>query len=199
MDTTRQKSQKDVWNILLCGVGGQGVLVASDILIDVAMQTGFDVKKSEIHGMAQRGGSVVSQVRFGQKIYSPIIHQGEADVILSFEKIEALRYLDILKNDGIIIYNDQQITPLSVYFTDISYPENVKELYEQRSAHLVQLDAIAIAEEIGNPKVINSVMLGALSNYLDFDPQIWLDVITKRVPPKTTEINKIAFYAGRKE
>jgi len=191
-------AHNNVTSVLLCGVGGQGVLVASDILIDVAMNSGYDVKKSEVHGMAQRGGSVVSQVRFGDKIYSPLIGQGSADILLAFEKMETLRYLEYLKNDGIIIYNDQQITPLSVYFSDIEYPENILEQCKQKSQHVTSLDAIHVAENLGNPRVLNSIMLGALSNHLSFDKETWLDVVSRRVPKKTIDINRNAFSEGRK-
>ena len=189
--------QQQVINVLMSGVGGQGVLVASDILILVAMHAGLDAKKSEIHGMAQRGGSVVSQVRYGEKIYSPLIQTGAADIILAFEKLEAIRYLDYLKKDGIIIINDQQITPLSVFFSDTPYPKNIEEICKNKTDHIVLVDGVKITEQIGNPRTINSVLLGALSNFLEFDEQYWMKAISQRVPAKTIELNRKAYEAGR--
>jgi indolepyruvate ferredoxin oxidoreductase beta subunit len=186
-----------VINVLMSGVGGQGVLVASDILVLVAMHAGLDAKKSEIHGMAQRGGSVVSQVRYGEKIYSPLIQTGAADVILAFERLEAIRYLDYLKKNGIIIINDQQITPLSVFFSNIPYPKNIGEICKKKTDHIVLVDGVKIAEEIGNPRTINSVLLGALANFLEFDEEHWMKAIAQRVPAKTIELNRKAFEAGR--
>jgi indolepyruvate ferredoxin oxidoreductase beta subunit len=190
--------KQPVINILMSGVGGQGVLVASDILVLVAMHAGLDAKKSEIHGMAQRGGSVVSQVRYGEKIYSPLIQNGSADVILAFEKLEAIRYLDYLKQDGIVIINDQQITPLSVFFSNIPYPKNIKEICTKKTDHVVMVDGVKIAEELENPRTINSVLLGALSNYLEFNEEHWMKAIGQRVPSKTIELNKNAFEKGKK-
>lgn len=187
-----------VVNVLMSGVGGQGVLVASDILVLVAMHAGLDAKKSEIHGMAQRGGSVVSQVRYGEKIYSPLIQTGSADVILAFEKLEAIRYLDYLKQDGIVIINDQQITPLSVFFSNIPYPKNVEAICRKKTDHVILVGGIKIAEDVGNPRTINSVLLGALSNYLEFDEEHWMKAIAQRVPPKTIALNRKAFKAGKK-
>lgn len=184
-------------NIVLSGVGGQGVLVASDIIVDVAMNQGFDTKKSEVHGMAQRGGSVVSQVRYGTKIYSPLIQNGHADIILAFEKLEALRYLDFLKPNGVIIFNTQQITPLTVYFSNVKYPEDILERCKKKTPHVISVDAIKIAEDLGNLKVLNSIMLGALSNHIEFSQDIWLESIGKRVPKKTIELNTKAFQKGR--
>jgi indolepyruvate ferredoxin oxidoreductase beta subunit len=189
--------QQPVINVLMSGVGGQGVLLASDILILVAMHAGRDAKKSEIHGMAQRGGSVVSQVRYGEKIYSPLIQPGAADVILAFERLEAIRYLDYLKKDGIIIINNQQITPLSVFFSNIPYPKNIEEICKNKTDHIVLVDGVKVAEGIGNPRTINSVLLGALSNFLEFDVEHWMKAIAQRVPPKTIELNRKAFEAGR--
>jgi len=189
--------QQPAINVLMSGVGGQGVLVASDILILVAMHAGLDAKKSEIHGMAQRGGSVVSQVRYGEKIYSPLIQDGAADIILAFERLEAIRYLDYLKRDGIVIVNDQQITPLSVFFSNIPYPKNIEEICRKKTDQVVIVDGVKIAEQIGNPRTINSVLLGALSNFLEFDEDHWMKAIAQRVPSKTIELNRKAFQSGR--
>ena len=189
--------KRPIINVLMSGVGGQGVLVASDILVMVAMDAGLDAKKSEIHGMAQRGGSVVSQVRYGKKIYSPLINTGAADVILAFEKLEAVRYLDYLKPGGVVIVNNQKITPLSVFFSDTPYPEDIAAICEKKTDQILMIDGVQIAEQLGNPRTINSVMLGALSNFLEFDEEHWMKAIEQRVPPKTLELNRRAFEAGQ--
>jgi len=186
-----------VINVVMSGVGGQGVLVASDVLTMAAMHAGLDTKKSEVHGMAQRGGSVISMIRYGEKIHSPLIEKGKADIILAFEKLEALRYLDMLKPGGAVIVNSQQITPLSVFFTKTPYPQDIEEVCRRKAEQVVIVDGIELAEEIGNPKVLNTIMLGALSNFLEFEPEDWLSAIEERVPPKTLEINRRAFDAGR--
>ncbi len=184
-------------NVLMSGVGGQGVLVASDVLVLAAMHAELDAKKSEVHGMAQRGGSVVSQIRFGKKIYSPLIKKGTADIILAFEKLEAIRYLDSLKSGGVVIYNDQQITPLSVFFSNVAYPDDVATICKKRTEHIVPVNGLKITEELKNARVLNSVMLGALSNFLQFDNEHWMQAIEQRVPPKTLELNRKAFEAGQ--
>lgn len=189
--------KQPVINILLSGVGGQGVLVASDILVLAAMHAGLDTKKSEVHGMAQRGGSVVSQVRYGKKIYSPLIDVGSADIIVAFEKLEAVRYLDYLKPGGAIIINNQQITPLSVFFSNIPYPDDVATICQKKTDHIITVDGIELAEKIGNPRTLNTIMLGALANFLEFDEQHWLQAIENRVPPKTMKMNREAFEEGR--
>ncbi len=185
-------------NVLMSGVGGQGVLVASDILVMVAMEAGLDAKKSEIHGMAQRGGSVVSQVRYGNKIYSPLISNGSADVILAFEKLEAVRYLDYLKSGGVVIVNNQKITPLSVFFSNTPYPEDIAAICHKKTDQLLMIDGVQIAEGLGNPRTINSAMLGALSNFLEFEDQHWMKAIRQRVPARTLDLNRRAFEAGKR-
>jgi len=186
-----------VINVLMSGVGGQGVLVASDVLVLAALLADLDAKKSEVHGMAQRGGSVVSQIRFGKKIYSPLIKTGSADIILAFEKLEAIRYLDYLKPGGVVIYNDQQITPLSVFFSNIAYPGDVEMICKKRAEHIIAVNGLRITDELKNPRVLNSVMLGALSNFLQFDDDHWMKAIEQRVPPKFLELNRKAFEAGK--
>jgi len=190
-------SNGETVNIILSGVGGQGVLVASDIIVDVALKCGYDTKKSEVHGMAQRGGSVLSQVRYGRKIYSPLITVGQADLILAFEKLEAVRYLDFLKPGGIVIFNTQQITPLTVYTTNTEYTKNIAELCRRKTDHVISVDAVQIAEQLGNLKVLNSVMLGTLSRFLDLAVESWYDSILNRVPGKTGDLNKKAFEQGQ--
>lgn len=183
-------------NIMLAGVGGQGVLLASEVISKVAMEKGYDVKKSEVHGMAQRGGSVVSNVRFGEKIYSPIIAEGEADILLAFEKLEALRWLNYLKEDGIIITNTQKIDPLPVANGKEKYPENVMDKLEKFGHKVIGLDALSKAREAGTQKAINTVLLGALANEIDISKDLFEKIIKESVPKSTIEINTAAFKAG---
>ena len=190
-------SELPVINVVMSGVGGQGVLVASDILVRVAMLAGLDTKKSEVHGMSQRGGSVVSQIRYGEKIYSPLIKEGSADIILAFEELEAVRYLDYLKPGGIIIRNNQQITPLTVFFSNTPYPEDVDVICRKKTDQVVKIDGLKISEDLGNLRVLNTVMLGALSNFLQFDEEDWIKAIEQRVPSKTFDLNRKAFEAGK--
>ena len=184
-------------NILLCGVGGQGTLLASNLIAECAMEAGFDVKKSEIHGMAQRGGSVVSHVRFGENIASPIIRKGEADVILSFEELEAIRWIDYLKQDGLVITNSQRILPMSVSAGSEVYPENIPEILAYSSIQNICVDAVGKAIELGNPKCLNVVLLGVLARKLNMIPQgLWAEVIRKKLPQKLQELNIKALEAG---
>ncbi|MBN1348110.1 indolepyruvate oxidoreductase subunit beta [candidate division KSB1 bacterium] len=190
--------ENSITNVVFCGVGGQGIIVASDILSDVALSAGFDVKKSEVHGMAQRGGSVISQVRFGEKVYSPLISKGGADIIVAFEKLEALRYLDYLRPGGSIFINDQEIIPLTVFSGEIEYPKNIAERCRTSGADVFPVQGIQIAEVLGNSRALNVVMLGALSGCLDFSDKQWLEAIRKRIPAKYHELNENAFLAGKK-
>ena len=183
-------------NIMLAGVGGQGVLLASEVISKAALKEGFDVKKSEVHGMAQRGGSVVSNVRFGEKVYSPLIAEGEADILLAFEKLEALRWINYLKEDGMIITNTQRIDPLPVANGKTDYPGDVMERLESTKHKVVSLDALNFARKAGSQKAINTVLLGALVNYTDISQDVYEEVIKESVPPKTVEINAEAFTMG---
>lgn len=187
---------KETRSVIIAGVGGQGILLASNLLSEAAMEAGYDVKKSEIHGMSQRGGDVTSTVRFGDKVYSPIVGLAGADVILAFEKLEALRNLPYLKKEGTIIVNDYRIDPLPVASGYMEYPENTIEYLKERVKTIV-LDAKALALKAGNIRTMNVVLLGVLSKSLDIPEEIWLKVIEKRVPPKAIEANKIAFRLGR--
>lgn len=182
-----------VTNVFICGVGGQGILLASEVLSEVALQKGLDVKKSEVHGMAQRGGSVVSHVRFGDKVYSPVIADGEADILVSFEKLEALRWLHALAENGELIVNDQEIIPSGLE----TYPEGVDDELNKRASGRHTIDALALAREAGNIRAVNTVILGAFSNYLPFSDAEWKAAIEKRVPPKTVDVNLKAFELGR--
>ena len=182
--------------VLLCGVGGQGTILAADILAKVAARAGLQIRLSEIHGMSQRGGSVITIVRFGQTVLSPVTDFGCADRIVAFEATEALRYLPYLAKDGKLLVNSEEIVPLPVLIGAAEMPENTLEFLEQRGAKLI--DSTKIAEEVGNPKATNIVLMGALSTELDFPVEIWEEVISKRVPPKTIESNLAAFAAGAK-
>lgn len=189
---------KKTVNIMLVGVGGQGVLLASELICEAALKSGYDVKKSEVHGMAQRGGSVVSNVRIGEKIYSPLIAKGEADILLAFEQLEALRWINYLKKDGIAIVNEQKIMPMFVAIGKGEYPKNTFELIAKKTHKIVRLNALELARKAGHHKATNVVMVGALSNYLDIDEETWKEAVEEIVPPKTLQINLKAFELGRK-
>ena len=184
---------KKMTNVFICGVGGQGILLSSKILSALALDQGYDVKKSEVHGMAQRGGSVVSPVRIGEKIHSPLIEEGGADFILAFEKMEALRWLHFLKPDGVAIVNTMELLPSG----QETYPEKLEDRIKEKAGKTVLLDANAMAIEAGNVRSVNVLLLGVLSNHLDFDMENWRDTLQKNVKPKTVEINLKALEMGR--
>lgn len=186
-----------VTNVLIVGVGGQGTLLASRVIAGAAVRRGYDVKVSEIHGMAQRGGSVVSQVRFGDKVYSPIIKKGEADVILAFEKLEAARYLDYLRRDGLIVVNDERIDPLPVMSGEARYPEELEKKIEALVSRSVVVDAGDIAKRCGNAKAANMVMVGIMSKTMDINEEEWREAVAAQVRPQVLEVNLKAFEAGR--
>ena len=188
----------DTKNIMIVGVGGQGSLLASKLLGKVLLDKGYDVKVSEVHGMSQRGGSVVTYVRFGDKVYSPIITEGEADIIISFEKLEAARYAKFLKKDGKIIVNTQQIDPMPVIIGQADYPEKVLDEMSAAGAAIDAIDALALAEEAGSSKAVNLVLMGRLSKYFDISEDAWMNAIEACVPPKFLELNKKAFALGKK-
>lgn len=183
-------------NILIVGVGGQGTLLASRILGSLAMEQGYDVKLSEVHGMAQRGGSVVTHVKFGRKVFSPLIEVGTADIILAFEKMEALRWIHYLKQDGTIIVNDQSIDPMPVITGLAQYPDDIWQRLNKWSSNVISIDALSIAKELGNIRVANTVLLGVLAQKLGVPAESWEKIIENTVPSKTIEINKQAFYRG---
>ncbi len=191
------RGREDITSILICGVGGQGVLLASELLCAAALSEGLDVKKSEVHGMAQRGGSVVSHVRFGTSVASPLIPKGGADGIISFEYIESSRYLSFLKEGGFIFSNTQRIVPITAHFGDIKYPDDIEPALRKRASDVVWMDAFSIAKELGNKNVVNVIMLGALSHRLPFSTQTWEETILNRVPPKFRDLNLKAFARGR--
>lgn len=182
-------------NIMVVGVGGQGTLLTSRIIGKTALSRGYDVKLSEVHGMAQRGGSVVTFVRFGDKVNEPVVEEGNADILISFEKLEALRYAHFLKKDGIIIVNDCKIEPMTVVTGVAIYPENVIEELKQKH-DVVVINGNEIASELGNSKALNSVVLGVAAKTIGFEKEEWISVIEKTVPPKTVELNVKAFLKG---
>lgn len=185
-------------NIMIVGVGGQGTLLASKLLGAVLLGQNYDVKVSEVHGMSQRGGSVVTYVRFGEKVYSPIIDKGEADIILSFELLEAARWLEYLKPGGQIIVNTQRMEPMPVIIGAAEYPENIVDKMENSGAKVDAMDFLAIANEAGSSKAVNIALMGRLSNYfLDIDDAVWDEAIEKIVPAKFLELNKKAFKMGK--
>lgn len=182
-------------NIMIVGVGGQGTLLTSRILGGLTIQAGYDVKLSEVHGMAQRGGSVVTFVRYGNKVYEPIVEEGQADILIAFEKLEALRYAHFLKKNGVIILNDQRIDPMPVVIGAAKYPSDIIENLSVNH-RIYKINAIDEAKKLGNSKVFNVIVLGMAATHMDFSKEEWLSVIEKTVPPKTVEINKMAFEVG---
>lgn len=186
-------------NIVLVGVGGQGTLLAADVVAMVGLELGLDVKKSEVHGMAQRGGSVVSEVRWGRQVRSPLIEPGEVDLLVAFERLEALRYADLLRRDGALLVSDYRIVPISVTSGNDVYPDAAAEeaAFDGRIARRHLIPAIEIARSLGQPRVSNVVMLGALSALMDVDEGVWLDVVSRRVPQRYVEMNRQAFRLGR--
>ena len=183
-------------NILIVGVGGQGTLLASKLMGKCFMQEGYDVKVSEVHGMSQRGGSVVTYVRYGEKVYSPVIEKGEADIIISFEQLESARWLPYLKKGGVLISSTQKIDPMPVIMGKATYPEEILTKLAEKDIKLVSLDALSLAIEAGTPKCANIVLLGAAVQFLGIDKEMWVDIIRSTVPPKTIDINLKAFELG---
>lgn len=186
-----------VTNIRLAGVGGQGILVASEVLCDVLLACGHDVKKSEVHGMAQRGGTVNSDVRYGKKVYSPVIAHGEVDVLVAFEQMEALRYLPSLKENGVAVVNGQRILPSAVASGKAGYPEDVVARAAQRADTVISVDALSLAEEAGSLRSVNVCLLGVLSRFIDVEESVWETVLTERFRTRGLAANLKAFALGR--
>ena len=184
-------------NVMIVGVGGQGSLLASKLLGRLLMSRGYDIKVSEVHGMSQRGGSVVTYVRFGHKVYSPVIDKGQADFIVSFELLEAARWTSYLKPEGKIIVNTQQINPMPVIIGAAEYPENLAQKMVDAGLNVDAMDALSLAEQAGNAKAVNLVLMGRLSRYFDIPEEEWMAAIEQSVPPKFLELNKKAFTLGR--
>jgi indolepyruvate ferredoxin oxidoreductase beta subunit len=189
-------TDNNVTNILMAGVGGQGTLLASEILSEVLMQAGYDVKKAEVHGMAQRGGSVVSHVRFGKKVYSPIIPEGEVDVLFGFELLETYRYLPLVKKSGAIVVNSLMIAPPSVALGHREYPADVAAKLQEFVAKVHVVDGLQLAEQAGNSRTVNTVLLGTLSNTLEPTHDQWIAAIKSMVPERFLEVNLKAFDLG---
>ena len=182
-------------NIMIVGVGGQGTLLTSRILGGITFEAGYDVKLSEVHGMAQRGGSVVTYVRYGEKVAEPIVEEGQADVLIAFERLEALRYAHFLKKDGVIIVNDQRIDPMPVVTGVAKYPDGIIEKLSKKY-RVVSVDAMDEAIKMGNSRVFNVIILGIAAKNMDFPKEQWIEVIKKTVPAKTIDINVAAFEKG---
>ncbi len=190
MDTT-------ITNILLVGVGGQGILLASEILSEAFMLAGFDVKKSEIHGMSQRGGSVVSHVRFGKEVFSPVVPEGQGDILFGFELLETYRYLSLLKPGATVVANDYKIAPPSVLLGQAVYPQALPEKIQAKFSEFLLVDGQGLALKAGDVRAANTVMLGAVSKRLQIADGVWQQALEKMVPKKALEINLKAFAFGR--
>jgi indolepyruvate ferredoxin oxidoreductase, beta subunit len=181
---------------MMVGVGGQGTLLASRVLGNVALKMEYDVKVSEVHGMSQRGGSVVTYVKFDRKVYSPLIEKGEADIILAFEQLESLRWVEFLKEGGRMIINEQKINPMPVIIGKAKYPEAILEKIKNNYSNTVSIDALKLAKQCGNIKAVNIVLLGVMAKSTDIGKEIWLEAIREVVPAKLLDINLKAFEAG---
>jgi len=189
----------DAMNFLLVGVGGQGILTASDVVAEVGLAIGLDAKKSEVHGFSQRGGVVESHVRWGPAVASPLAEKGTVDALLAFEMLEAARWIDWLRPGGTVLANRQRIVPMSVSAGDATYPgdEAIQAALHARAGRVTIVEGLAIAERLGNPRLANTALLGALSAHMEVDPAVWLAVVERRVPPKYAELNRMAFWEGR--
>jgi indolepyruvate ferredoxin oxidoreductase beta subunit len=186
-------------NFVLAGVGGQGTILASDVVAQTGLHLGLDAKKSEVHGMAQRGGAVISHVRWGKKVASPLCETGAADYLIAQEMLESLRWIDFLRPGGVVIINQQHWPPTSTVFATATYPadEEIISAYKEVTDKVLLVDAVGVAEQLNNRRVANSVLIGALSSVMDVSPEDWLSVLTARVPARHQEINRQAFFAGR--
>ena len=189
---------KQSGNILFSGVGGQGILLASELTAYAQLASGFDVKKSEVHGMAQRGGSVEAHLRYGERVYSPLIDPGSADILVAFEILEAVRYLPYLHKDSAVVVNTQKILPPAVALGKASYPADILSELTNRKINVVPIDAFEIAEKVGEFRTVNVAMVGAMSNFLAVEPEVFLKVIDTTVKEQFREVNKQAFEEGRK-
>ena len=187
----------EIKNIIIVGVGGQGSLLASKILGHLLLNQGYDVKVSEVHGMSQRGGSVITYVRFGEKVYSPVVDKGQADFIVSFEILETARWLDCLKEGGQIVTNTQQIDPMPVIIGAAQYPENLVEKMRAKNIKVDAMDCLSLARQAGSQKAVNIVLLGRLSHYFDIPESAWQESLKANVPPKFLELNQKAFELGK--
>ena len=183
-------------NIIIVGVGGQGSLLASKLMGQALLTEGYDAKVSEVHGMSQRGGAVVTYVRYGDKVYSPIVDVGQAELIVSFELLEAARWLDHLAPDGQVVTNTQQIDPIPVIMGAVDYPENIVEKMKSAGVKVDAIDALTLAEQAGSSKAVNIVMMGRLSKYFPFSMDTWMKALDVTIPARFLELNRRAFQAG---
>ena len=184
-------------NILVAGVGGQGVILASDMMSEVFMEAGYDVKKSEVHGMAMRGGIVTSHFRFGKKVYSPLIKQGEVDILFAFEQLEGLRWINHLRANGKIVMNDHKINPPAVNLGEMEYPKTIPEKIKAKFKGFYLIKGTEMALQLGDARAANVVLLGAISKFFELNEDLWLKTILNYLPPKVHELNRKAFSAGR--
>ena len=184
-------------SIMLVGVGGQGTLLASRILGNVLLTQGYDVKVSEVHGMSQRGGSVVTYIKYGEKVYSPVIEKGQADIIISFEALEAARWISYLKKGGKLVTNTQQIEPMPVITGATQYPEAIIDNIKALGVDVTAVDALSLAEQAGTSRAVNVVLMGVISHILDFGDDVWSKALEQCVPAKVIDVNKKAFELGR--
>jgi len=184
-------------NILVSGVGGQGVILASDIMSEVFMEAGYDVKKSEVHGMAMRGGIVTSHFRFGKKVYSPLIKEGEVDILFAFEQLEGLRWINYLRPTGRIVMNDHKVNPPAVNLGEMEYPKGIPEIVQSKIKNFYLVKGTEIALELGDVRAANVVLLGAISKFFEVNGDLWLKTILNNLPSKVHELNRKAFSAGR--
>ncbi len=186
-------------NILVAGVGGQGVILASDIMSEVFMEAGYDVKKSEVHGMAMRGGIVTSHFRFGKKVYSPLIKEGEVDILFAFEQLEGLRWINYLRPNGKILMNNNKINPPAVNLGEMEYPKAIPEIIQSKIKDFYLINGTEIASQLGDVRAANVVLLGAISKCFEVGEDLWLNTIMEYLPPKAHELNRKAFSAGRNQ
>ena len=195
-----EKRKNAVKSVMIVGVGGQGTLLASRVLGSAMLQKGVDVKVSEVHGMSQRGGSVVTYVRYGEtpedRVYSPVIERGEADVLLAFEALEAARFLPYLKKGGTVVVNTQQMDPMPVITGAAQYPRDILEKVKEQGVHVLALDALALAEKAGSAKAVNVVLIGAMAQHLSLPREVWEETIRSTVPEKFINMNLQAFELG---
>ncbi|NTW58255.1 MAG: indolepyruvate oxidoreductase subunit beta [Nitrospirae bacterium] len=187
----------NAFNILIAGVGGQGVLLTSKIIAEAALLQGLDVKQSEVHGMAQRGGSVLSQVRFGDQVFSPIVAEGEADLLIGFEPLETARYLHFLREDGIVVYNTRPIGTIGVSIGKEAYPQDIHDTIKKHASKVHPFDATNVAVEVGEKRAVNLVLMGAVLRFLPLKESVVDEAITNSVPKKVLDINRKAFLAGK--
>jgi len=191
--------ENNTTNILVAGVGGQGVILASDVMSGVFMEAGYDVKKSEVHGMAMRGGIVSSHFRFGKKVYSPLIKEGEVDILFAFEQLEGLRWINHLKPDGKIVMNDHRVNPPAVNLGEMEYPKGIPEMIRSKFKGFYLVKGTEIAFQMGDARAANVVLLGAISKLFDVNEELWLNTILNYLPPKVHELNREAFFTGRNQ